>query len=119
MSDQLQSQSQDGADKRRFPRTERHLAVQYQVSHDGAWVQGAGSMEALDISGGGLRIRMSDAVTPESSLYLHVPLEDGPVYAMARVAWAHRTEEGDYLAGIEFIDLPSEEQARLERAEPL
>lgn len=106
----------DAADKRRFPRVEQHIPLQYQVSHEGAWVQGQGRMEAVDLSGGGLRIRVSDEVSADSSLYLHVPLENGPVYAMARVAWAHRTPEGDYVAGIEFVDLPEEERARLERA---
>jgi len=115
--DQIQPRAsaaeQQIADKRRFPRVERAIALQYQVSHDGAWVQGEGQMEALDLSEGGVRIRISREMERGAALYLHVPLPDGPVFAMGTVIWTAREDNGEYTAGVAFNGLNDEDRERI------
>lgn len=109
------SMSRDASDKRRFERIAVKLPVQYQLSNGEQWVQGNGAMEVVDVSLGGIRIHVDDALEVDSRLYLHVPLPEGSVYSMARTAWVSRHESG-FVAGIEFIELGEVEREKLMHA---
>jgi c-di-GMP-binding flagellar brake protein YcgR len=105
-------------EKRRFPRAEQQVPLQYQVSINDQWVQGQGQMEAVDIGAGGMQIRVNLHLTADSTVYFHVPLEDGPIYALARVVWVRPDAErpAEYLAGVEFLNLPPADRERLDKA---
>lgn len=100
-------------DKRQSPRVPSSLPMQYQVSTGTQWVQGQGQIEVVDVSLGGVRIRLDCPIEPESQLYLLIPLLDGPVYTLARVAWSAPQPDGDFLAGIEFLDLTDDVREKL------
>lgn len=69
-------------------------------------------MESLDLGAGGMRIRVDAELQSGGSLYLQVPLVDGPVFVLGRVAWSRREADG-YVGGVEFEGLSEADRARM------
>jgi len=70
-----------------------------------------------EVSAGGLRIKVHHHVDPGALFALRLDLagaqDPEPLNVVARVAWC-KHEGGHYLAGLEFINLRSDERERLD-----
>lgn len=106
-------------DRRRFERLRIRAEALYYPEPVGALVRG----HAEDISSGGLRGRVADAVLKESGrrlstglelkLYLTLPGEPEPFFLEGVVAWTEYLSNadrspGEWVFGVEFIDPPAD-----------
>lgn len=110
-----QGGEQPGApDNRKFQRFVRSMSVDYQVRGAKGLEPGKGQMVTLDIGGGGIRFRVSHALEVGDVLYVRLPLGQEPFYSLGKVVWTEASRvPGRFLAGLQFVDLPSIEQHRL------
>jgi hypothetical protein len=102
-------------DKRRYRRFVKSMQVEYQVrGGSGMLLPGKGQMVTLDIGGGGFKFRVDHALQAGDVLYVRLPLGDASFFSLGRVAWVEPSRvKQRFLAGLQFIDLPAQEQARL------
>jgi len=103
-------------EKRRFLRVDKSLDVEYQVYSNNVWAQGKGQMETLDIGGGGVKLRTSQALESNNFIYLNIPMgKQETFYSMGKVVWVRPLDNNHFEVGIKFVDLPQGEQDRVIR----
>lgn len=98
-------------DRRRWPRAPLSLKIQYIDS---------GKVEethTLDISAGGVRIKLPKALSYEHEYPLVIYLDDGgePVRAIARVVWSRQVDDG-IMMGMEFLHIEDFDRLRISEA---
>jgi hypothetical protein len=75
------------------------------------------SVQAKDLSLGGLRFQSEDFLPLDSTLFLELRLQNSarPIRSIARVAWARSLPSGyRYEVGSEFVDIVASERKALE-----
>jgi len=94
----------------RFNRFDCAITVRYELTLEGTSVRGEGTLDALNVSVGGLKIRARHKLSVGNQMTLQLPLPDGVIRAKAKVVW---TRPKDNEAGIEFVSLTDEDCGRL------
>jgi c-di-GMP-binding flagellar brake protein YcgR len=109
------------AEHRRFPRMSIKLQVRYKRLKQGDISPAAGSM-GEDVGAGGMAMRCSQELPAGQLLMLsiYLPPENlqtqaggesvpeqacTPIAVLARVAWTSQKNSGEFLTGVQFLDL--------------
>ncbi len=104
-----------GSERRRDPRVALPTSIQYRlldVPND-LW-RGA---VATNISAGGLRVRIAQALKPSARVELEIPLPDRqePHHFLAEVMWAKGLPRGGNEYGLAFIEVTPERQFQIDQ----
>lgn len=105
------------SDRRRFLRLEKPITFRTAGSDDPA-----GHNSTLDISPGGMRIHIDEALEKGDRIELELLLDEKEqewFRVVAKVAWTLRLDVGStarYEIGLRFIDLPEDDRRHLEKA---
>lgn len=92
-------------EKRAFTRISFNTSVFCHIEHEDQMM--VGCQEAMDLSEGGLRIRTSQAIKPETPLDLILSFDESrrTMNAKAVVRWSVSPDGQGWMAGLQFIDL--------------
>lgn len=101
-------------EKRRYPRVESNLPVQYRnLKTDVALPTGSLS---TNISEGGVRFKSSEFISLACRLVLEItlPTTSRPIKAISKVAWIRKLPSGEaYELGNQFIDMTKEDRGHM------
>ena len=104
-----------GRERRKFPRAAEPLDAQCRVEGDLAatWMR----MTIVNLSAGGLRVRLSQAIDPGARLKLKIKLPGVPQVLELRggVIWNQLQASEVVEHGIEFADLTLKQQAQIDQ----
>jgi len=98
------------AERRRLPRYECNMRLNYEMVHNGCVVRGEGTLDALNLIVGGLKVHTEHRLEIGGQLRVQLPLTDGLLETEAKVVWVDHSEN---TAGIEFQALSDSECCRL------
>ena len=95
-------------DRRRWPRVQTRVPV--QIIYKGKII----TTSTIDISAGGIRIKLSIELSEKEHYPVIVTLDDGgePINTIARVVW-HSTQEDGVVMGMEFIHIEDFDRLRI------
>jgi uncharacterized protein (TIGR02266 family) len=109
--------SKDGANRRRHPRADLSLLIQYRFNTMEEFL----SEYATNISIGGMFIKTPEPRTQGTLIYFQFTLKDGSklIEGLGRVTWAKHGVAGkvveDIGMGIEFVNVDEESMALIEQ----
>ena len=101
-------------EKRRHPRVESNLPVQYRNLKKAA-VLPTGSL-STNISEGGVRFKSNEFISLACRLVLEItlPTASRPIKAISKVAWIRKLPSGEaYELGNQFIDMTKEDKEHI------
>lgn len=114
----LEEYSSDGRERRRYKRFDTELDVKYRLLKS---LNSHSSTNGKNISKGGIAILTYEIFPKETILEIEISMPDSnsPINIKGKVAWCEEKGQLDsdgkrsFLAGIEFIDIKDEQQAKL------
>jgi len=101
-------------EKRRHPRVESNLPVQYRNLKKAVALP-TGSL-STNISEGGVRFKSNEFISLACRLVLEItlPTTSRPIKAISKVAWIRKLPSGDaYELGNQFIDMTKEDKEHI------
>ena len=108
-----------GADKRRYLRLPIETRVFVELEAPAPGNLGPGNIarcETLEVSEGGLRVRLCESVSVGAILQvgIELPGKDEPFYLVAQVRWRRKDTEDDgcWLAGFEILNAEGSDVAQ-------
>lgn len=114
ISEKLLKESPSFRDRRRYPRINHSLPVQFkQLSRPSELFSGT---LTEDISGGGVRLLADDFLAPQTKLLLSFSVGESisQVRTVARIIWINKKAYYDkYALGVEFIEIPEEQRRQI------
>lgn len=103
-------------ERRQYLRTPHTCDARYRVA--GSFSEAWGTVTVLNLGAGGVRFRTADGGLEPAvllDLMLSVPGVEGTLTVQGRAAWTAMPAAGVIEAGVEFLDLSSEQAAVLDR----
>jgi len=93
-------------DRRSNPRYPQAVSLRYASYQDDETTRTAiGAAETIDVSGGGIQLKVSEPVKVPA--YVQVALRLGnataPIVLLGKTVWCRPDPEGDHRAGIQFL----------------
>ena len=104
-----------GSERRRFPRIPEAFAVTYRVS--GEMISSWREVMAQNVSAGGVRFRVPEALGPGATMMLRLVLPGlpHPLQIKGQVAWSRMQASGVTEVGVEFLDVSEPDQRMIDR----
>ncbi len=102
-------------EKRRHPRIKVLYLLAYVNKEEGVQRCPISMGRVLDVSQGGVRVEVLEAVARQSEMELHIALGEREIDVCGAVVYVSTGEQGRYLIGIQF----DHEVAELETCEPI
>ena len=90
---------------RRHPRARVDIPVELSLGSDSSQE----SARCVDLSIGGMRVRVNEATEPGTALHVQLAARGTPLDLTARVVWCERAYQDGELLGLAFEDLPAAE----------